>query len=86
MGPASHMDICERLSKNVPEMGFPCDRKTHILTEPKNFAVNVRSRKEWAETGLPNAKPNDWICFTDGSRHGDSSGSGYYIQHNSSWW
>ena len=81
--PASHMDVCERLSRKVPEMELPCDKWDTDIPCERNFCVKIQSSLDWIVHGHPEVDPSDWTCYTDGSRHGGNSGAGFIVMSKS---
>jgi ribonuclease HI len=83
LSPLSHMDLCDRMAREIPEMAFPCDKLDSRVPTERNFSVKIRSRRDWENNGLPPTDPNTYICYTDGSRIGGSAGAAYHVMTQS---
>jgi ribonuclease HI len=73
----THIDMCEKLTTNLWQTGYPVDWERKFLAPQRQFSVVIRSRHDWAREGLPPF--NGLVCWTDGSKMNGSSGASFII-------
>jgi ribonuclease HI len=72
-----HSELCGGLAREVPEMEMPSDHRKQLLPLSR-FTANIKTRKEWEESGSPRAS-RAISCFTDGSKLDGKAGAAYHI-------
>ena len=80
----THIEYYSRIYNEIPILEFPCDvKKTNPLVESK-AKFFMPSLKTWMKRGEPKHAVNDYVCYTDGSRHNGRTGAAYHVLHGSS--
>ena len=81
----SHVDKGNKLLKATEELNFPVDLLpvVHRNFEPP-YQVIIPERDHYKENPLPSLESNhsEVICYTDGSKTDDGTGSGFVIRGN----
>jgi hypothetical protein len=76
----THIDMCEKLTTNMGQTGYPVDWERKFLAPDKQFSVVIRSRHDWAREGPPPF--NGLVCWTDESKMNGSSGTSFRITNS----
>src|SRR5438874_6926882 len=80
-----HVAVCEDMSKDIPELLFPCDNRHNRELRSLNFAISIMTADKWAKEGEPVHENSDILCYTDGSRHDNKTGAAYLIISDGEW-
>ena len=77
----SHVRAIGKVMDAIPEAMAPLDRTVPVICPTPPCLINMEDRTEAVEKATTLA-PNNYSCFTDGSKREDGlSGSGYVIYH-----
>nr|XP_026696188.1 uncharacterized protein LOC113475731 [Ciona intestinalis] len=73
-----HTYICNRISKEIQTLSLPCDRCIPSLHFDHSLRLVIEDRSSFKPPDPPH-QSDGIICYTDGSKTVDRTGSGYLI-------